>query len=1062
MRAKITLSTFDRPGKWQVFILVTFMALLFSPAVYGQIGEYPRCIPETSGNDARFTEYQVIIPPGDYDVGDQVEITLTATIKINRANGVCCLIFVTDIVQDGVPTATDLLVEMGNFPSAGTFEDEHILSFDWSFGSRLEIVNAYSSWLRGTGQPCPGCPDPEDEVAFCDFYQDSNAGAYFDAGPFVLPAILVARFDADEPVCDGEAVDFTDTTTGGLEPYSYSWDFGDGNSSSLPNPSHTYDAPGFYTVTLTVTDDEGTISTFEDAVTVNPLPDLVITNPDPVCEPETVDLTHADVTDGSTLYGAALTYWEDVDATIALANPGAVSESGTYYIKAETTEGCFDIQAVEVVIEDALEAFIEEDQAICYDTAPDPLTSTVTGGGGEYSYQWWTALPDGTPIAVIDGATDDTYAPGALTETTSYVLQVSDNVCDDVITDAVTITVTDAALEAFIEEDQAICYDTAPDPLTSTVTGGGGEYSYQWWTALPDGTPIAPIDGATDDTYAPGALTETTSYVLQVSDNVCDDVITDAVTITVNPLPTIELISGSDEQTVFTNADIENIVYAIGGTYTTVSVSGEPDGVTGAYNEGEFTISGAPTEAGVFNYTVTVDGDCGEVTAEGTIEVLVPLEGIVTYYQADGNHIPMEGILIRLILDETKGHKIGTLETVTDVDGMYSFSDELVKDAVALEAVSNREHGGLSAIDALAVQVRGLQDDPRIIASYWDPDNDDLVHHTGYVSRGSFNFGVIDAFFILDRHIYSAAHNWEEFWLGDWAFYREQLMMPAGERYEAFETIDDNTGRLAFVPDGSNFDIQVRAHGDVRGTYFIQNGDKNNQSFMHIQTDDVVQVDRDEVIELPLTVAHHLEFNAMDLNILYDNRKVEVVDVLSNNPDMIFAIDEGHVKVAWADIESRKLEKGDAILTLAVRTIDSVEAGDMVFSLDAYSEFGDAGAEVIPSFELAISSLDNSTVVDVDTPSMPSFNVNVYPNPFRDNLNLSYSLDEPANVRITIMNYMGAEVAKIIDEPHAAGQHQRMYNPDQYNFKQGVYFLRIEVGEGSSSRQETLRLVYMR
>ena len=970
MRAKITLSTFDRPGKWQVFILVTFMALLFSPAVYGQIGEYPRCIPETSGNDARFTEYQVIIPPGDYDVGDQVEITLTATIKINRANGVCCLIFVTDIVQDGVPTATDLLVEMGNFPSAGTFEDEHILSFDWSFGSRLEIVNAYSSWLRGTGQPCPGCPDPEDEVAFCDFYQDSNAGAYFDAGPFVLPAILVARFDADEPVCDGEAVDFTDTTTGGLEPYSYSWDFGDGNSSSLPNPSHTYDAPGFYTVTLTVTDDEGTISTFEDAVTVNPLPDLVITNPDPVCEPETVDLTHADVTDGSTLYGAALTYWEDVDATIALANPGAVSESGTYYIKAETTEGCFDIQAVEVVIEDAL--------------------------------------------------------------------------------------------EAFIEEDQAICYDTAPDPLTSTVTGGGGEYSYQWWTALPDGTPIAPIDGATDDTYAPGALTETTSYVLQVSDNVCDDVITDAVTITVNPLPTIELISGSDEQTVFTNADIENIVYAIGGTYTTVSVSGEPDGVTGAYNEGEFTISGAPTEAGVFNYTVTVDGDCGEVTAEGTIEVLVPLEGIVTYYQADGNHIPMEGILIRLILDETKGHKIGTLETVTDVDGMYSFSDELVKDAVALEAVSNREHGGLSAIDALAVQVRGLQDDPRIIASYWDPDNDDLVHHTGYVSRGSFNFGVIDAFFILDRHIYSAAHNWEEFWLGDWAFYREQLMMPAGERYEAFETIDDNTGRLAFVPDGSNFDIQVRAHGDVRGTYFIQNGDKNNQSFMHIQTDDVVQVDRDEVIELPLTVAHHLEFNAMDLNILYDNRKVEVVDVLSNNPDMIFAIDEGHVKVAWADIESRKLEKGDAILTLAVRTIDSVEAGDMVFSLDAYSEFGDAGAEVIPSFELAISSLDNSTVVDVDTPSMPSFNVNVYPNPFRDNLNLSYSLDEPANVRITIMNYMGAEVAKIIDEPHAAGQHQRMYNPDQYNFKQGVYFLRIEVGEGSSSRQETLRLVYMR
>lgn len=43
---------------------------------------------------------------------------------------------------------------------------------------------------------------------------------------------------------------FTDGSSGAT---SYSWDFGDGTTSTAQNPSHTYATAGFYTVTLTVT-----------------------------------------------------------------------------------------------------------------------------------------------------------------------------------------------------------------------------------------------------------------------------------------------------------------------------------------------------------------------------------------------------------------------------------------------------------------------------------------------------------------------------------------------------------------------------------------------------------------------------------------------------------------------------------------------------------------------------------------------------------------------------------------------------------------------------------------
>lgn len=45
-------------------------------------------------------------------------------------------------------------------------------------------------------------------------------------------------------------VQFTDSSTNG--PTSWSWDFGDGNTSTAQNPSHTYNQEGTYTVSLTV------------------------------------------------------------------------------------------------------------------------------------------------------------------------------------------------------------------------------------------------------------------------------------------------------------------------------------------------------------------------------------------------------------------------------------------------------------------------------------------------------------------------------------------------------------------------------------------------------------------------------------------------------------------------------------------------------------------------------------------------------------------------------------------------------------------------------------------
>lgn len=86
---------------------------------------------------------------------------------------------------------------------------------------------------------------------------------------------LVTDFTAD--ITSGPhplTVSFTDTTTGGSGFLVWTWDFGDGKSSSLVDPVHTYTSPGTYTVSLTVGNllFESDTETKVDFIDVTPVP----------------------------------------------------------------------------------------------------------------------------------------------------------------------------------------------------------------------------------------------------------------------------------------------------------------------------------------------------------------------------------------------------------------------------------------------------------------------------------------------------------------------------------------------------------------------------------------------------------------------------------------------------------------------------------------------------------------------------------------------------------------------------------------------------------------------
>jgi PKD repeat protein len=106
----------------------------------------------------------------------------------------------------------------------------------------------------------------------CYFWANDTSGnnkvspliEFFD----IIAGLVV---NANGPYIDltTEPIQFLGSVTNGFPPYTWHWKFGDGNTSNIQNPIHTYINAGDYTAVLTVTDNQHTVKNDTAAVNIS-------------------------------------------------------------------------------------------------------------------------------------------------------------------------------------------------------------------------------------------------------------------------------------------------------------------------------------------------------------------------------------------------------------------------------------------------------------------------------------------------------------------------------------------------------------------------------------------------------------------------------------------------------------------------------------------------------------------------------------------------------------------------------------------------------------------------
>jgi PKD repeat protein len=169
------------------------------------------------------------------------------------------------------------------FTDSSTDSDGSLTGRTWRFGDNSTSEEAEPSHTyAGSGTFTVRLTVTDNEGATDESSDDVTVTAPSEPPANQPPQ---AQFDIS---CQDLRCTFTDQSQDDGSIESWHWDFGDGDTSTQRNPSHTYESEGQYDVVLTVTDDEGA----EDSRTRTAEPEAP--NPPPPPPPQANDPPQAE------------------------------------------------------------------------------------------------------------------------------------------------------------------------------------------------------------------------------------------------------------------------------------------------------------------------------------------------------------------------------------------------------------------------------------------------------------------------------------------------------------------------------------------------------------------------------------------------------------------------------------------------------------------------------------------------------------------------------------------------------------------------------------------------
>lgn len=361
--------------------------------------------------------------------------------------------------------------------------------------------------------------------------------------------------------CINEAVQFSDSTTSVKPTYKWWWNFGDpasgaANQSNLKDPTHTFSAPGTYTVRYANITTPGCLSdTLSKQIVIAPLPTANITGNTTVCinsPSPNITFTGAlglqpTYTFTYTLNGGAPQTIVSTGNTVQLPVVTNAAGTFTYQLVSVQNGNCIQNQTgtATVTVNNLPTATISGQTDVCLNATAAPITFTGAGGVVPYTFEY--NINGGATQTISSGAGNSVSiaAPTNVAGSFAYqLLSVADGsttACKQAQTGTATVLVKPLPTATLIG-DTTVCLNSNAPNIIFTGANGATSYTFTYninaganqTLTSPSGASVATL---TVPTNVVGTATYNLISVSEGSGNHCTQSQMAQVMVNVEPLP---------------------------------------------------------------------------------------------------------------------------------------------------------------------------------------------------------------------------------------------------------------------------------------------------------------------------------------------------------------------------------------------------------------------------------------------------------------------------------------------------------------------------------------------
>jgi len=271
---------------------------------------------------------------------------------------------------------------------------------------------------------------------------------------------------------------------------SWQWNFGDGTTSNLQNPSHLYTNYGNYDVQLVVTTINNCVDTITQSISVISPPNITLGNDTSICSGQSLTLQSPQT------FSSYL--WSTNDTTQSIV----VNAAGVYWLRVTNALGCEEYDTIAIAINTNL--------LVSISASANPICAGASSNLSAYgasSYQWGGGLGTSNLLSVTPAST------------TTY--SVTGNSLGCTATSSITITVNPMPTISITAAANPICLGD------STILTSIGASTYLWSGGFGTSNPLT-ISPTTTTTYTVIGLTLGCST-------------SSSIAITVNPHPSLTI-----------------------------------------------------------------------------------------------------------------------------------------------------------------------------------------------------------------------------------------------------------------------------------------------------------------------------------------------------------------------------------------------------------------------------------------------------------------------------------------------------------------------------------------